>query len=195
MFGEESNQLKAVEEDNRQLMIKMGDILNNYMNEIENDADYISYDILDSDVTNPNSVEALYQQIEKYIADNIQVVKFESLEKLENQYDTIYTWFDKSFEDRIQNIVQVIDKEHPLKRPNFVQKDPDVVGVNTSKTSNSYEQQNSSILSQQKDEIKNKFKSFKNSFNKESRSINNSKFLGSGILPSSCGPNDTTFMP
>lgn len=61
MFGEESNQLKAVEEDNRQLMIKMGDILNNYMNEIENDADYISYDILDSDVTNPNSVEALYQ--------------------------------------------------------------------------------------------------------------------------------------
>lgn len=86
-------------------MIKMGDILNNYMNEIENDVDYISYDILDSDVSNPNSVEALYQQIEKYIAENIEVVKFETLEKLECEYDTIYTWFDKSFEDRIQNIV------------------------------------------------------------------------------------------
>lgn len=105
MFDLESDELKAVEEDNRQLMIKMGDILNNYMNEIENDADYISYDILESDVTNPNSVEALYQQIEKFIAENIEVVKFQELEKLENEYDTIYTWFDKNFDDRVQNIV------------------------------------------------------------------------------------------
>ena len=42
-------------------MIKMGDILNNYMEEIERNADYVSFDILDSDVNNPSSVEALYQ--------------------------------------------------------------------------------------------------------------------------------------
>ena len=41
-------------------MIKMGDILNNYMNEIERNADYVSFDILESDVNNPNSVEAMY---------------------------------------------------------------------------------------------------------------------------------------
>lgn len=61
LFTDEQNELKAIEEDNRQLMIKMGDILNNYMEEIEQNADYISYDILESDVNNPNSVEALYQ--------------------------------------------------------------------------------------------------------------------------------------
>ena len=74
LFADEQNVLNAVEEDNRQLMIKMGDILNNYMNEIERNADYISFDILESDVNNSNSVEAMYQQIEKFIEDNIQVV-------------------------------------------------------------------------------------------------------------------------
>lgn len=61
LFADEQNELKAIEEDNRQLMIKMGDILNNYMEEIEQNADYISYDILESDVNSPNSVEAMYQ--------------------------------------------------------------------------------------------------------------------------------------
>ena len=39
----------------------MGDILNNYMNQIEQNPDYISFDILDSNLENQNSVEAMYQ--------------------------------------------------------------------------------------------------------------------------------------
>ena len=60
LFTEEAGVLKEVEEENRLLMIKMGDILNNYMNEIERNADYVSFDILESDVNNPSSVEAMY---------------------------------------------------------------------------------------------------------------------------------------
>jgi len=41
-------------------MYKMGDILNNYMEQIEQNVDYVSYDILESEVSNPNSVEAMY---------------------------------------------------------------------------------------------------------------------------------------
>jgi len=41
-------------------MIRMGDILNNYMNEIERNVDYVSFDILESDVHNETSVESMY---------------------------------------------------------------------------------------------------------------------------------------
>ena len=60
MFSESHNELQGVEEDNRLLMYKMGDILNNYMEQIEQNVDYVSYDILESEVSNPNSVEAMY---------------------------------------------------------------------------------------------------------------------------------------
>ena len=83
----------------------MGDILNNYMTEIERNSEYVAFDILDSNVDNANSVEAIYQQIEKWIDDNKQIVKFKILESLENDYDKIYCWFDKNFESRIQNII------------------------------------------------------------------------------------------
>ena len=35
VFEDEAKELKKVEDENRNLMIKMGDILNNYMNQIE----------------------------------------------------------------------------------------------------------------------------------------------------------------
>jgi hypothetical protein len=60
MFSESHNELQGVEEDNGLLMYKMGDILNNYMEQIEQNVDYVSYDILESEVSNPNSVEAMY---------------------------------------------------------------------------------------------------------------------------------------
>lgn len=41
-------------------MIKMGDTLDNYMTAIERDPEYISFEILDSNLENSGSVEALY---------------------------------------------------------------------------------------------------------------------------------------
>lgn len=114
VFIDEAHEFKKVEDENRKLMLKMGDILNNYMNEIERNADYVAFDILDSNLENNNSVEAMYQQIEKWIEDNRQAIKFRNLVHLEQEYDKIYVWFDKNFEQRIQNVTQVVDKEHPL---------------------------------------------------------------------------------
>ena len=42
-------------------MIKMGDTLDAYMTAIERDPEYISFEILDSNLDNPDSVEAMYQ--------------------------------------------------------------------------------------------------------------------------------------
>lgn len=143
----------------------MGDILNNYMEEIERNADYVSFDILDSDVNNPSSVEALYQQIEKFIEDNIQVVKFESLVQLENEYDKIYAWFGKNFEQKLENIVQIIDKEHPLRLPNELENPI----LNNSKVSAHSDQKSN------KEDMKNKFKSYKNSFHNNQSSQSKTK--------------------
>jgi hypothetical protein len=104
IFDDEAEELKKVADENRELMLKMGDILNNYMVEIERNPDFIAYNILDSNVNNVNSVEAMYQQIEHWIEDNRNVVQFKNLEGLEHEYDKIYLWFDKNFEQRIQNI-------------------------------------------------------------------------------------------
>lgn len=61
IFTEEAEELAKVADENRLLMLKMGDILNNYMTEIEADTNYISFDILDSNLSNENSVESMYQ--------------------------------------------------------------------------------------------------------------------------------------
>lgn len=74
IFSQEADELKKVADENRKLMLKMGDILNNYMTEIERNPDFIAYNILDSDVSNQNSVESMYQQIEHWIEDNRNVV-------------------------------------------------------------------------------------------------------------------------
>ena len=60
IFDDEAEELKKVADENRELMLKMGDILNNYMVEIERNPDFIAYNILDSDVNNVNSVESMY---------------------------------------------------------------------------------------------------------------------------------------
>ena len=86
-------------------MYKMGDILNNYMEQIEQNVDYVSYDILESEVSNPNSVEAMYQLIEKHIEHNMNVVEFKSLKTLESEYDKVYPWFDKNFDKKITDLV------------------------------------------------------------------------------------------
>ena len=89
----------------------------------------------------------------------MNVVEFKSLWTLESQYDKVYPWFDKNFEKKIKDLVQVVDKEHPLVLPD-VGGNEGQAAVNTSKTSNSFEQQRST----NKEDLKNKFKSFKNSF-------------------------------
>ena len=86
-------------------------------------------------------------------------MRFENLQHLENDYDKIYTWFGKGFDQKLDQLVQVIDKEHPLKIP----QDADSQIMNNSK---------SSVISDQKsgNDMKNKFKSYKNSFQKDGRS-------------------------
>ena len=59
-----------MKDDNRQLMIKMGDTLDGYMTAVGQDSEFVSFDILDSNRDNPNSVEAMYQQIELKIEQN-----------------------------------------------------------------------------------------------------------------------------
>lgn len=46
------------------VQFKIGDLLNNYMSSIEQNPNYIAYDILDSNPENEFAVEKLYQQIE-----------------------------------------------------------------------------------------------------------------------------------
>lgn len=57
----------------------MGDTLDDYMTAIERDPTYVSFEILDSNLDNPDSVEALYQEIEKKIEQNRQAVEFKEL--------------------------------------------------------------------------------------------------------------------
>lgn len=77
LFEQSALDFRALQDANRELMIKMGDTLDDYMTAIERDPAYISFEILNSNLENPDSVEALYQQIEKKIEENRKAVKFE----------------------------------------------------------------------------------------------------------------------
>lgn len=108
-----------MEDDNRNIQFKVGEMLNNYMTQIEANPGYIAYDILDScpDSLTTDTIESLYQRIENWI-DQIKVtLSFDALKKLDRDYDRIYVFFDKNFEERLDNLTQVVDREHPLKAP------------------------------------------------------------------------------
>ena len=124
---EEKNQSKC-EEDNRMVQFKIGDLLNNYMSSIEQNPNYIAYDILDSNPENEFAVEKLYQQIEQWIDESKRVIQFGNLVSQESEYEKIYCWFDKDFENRVLNLTQVVDSERPLvinqKPPRMAQNSP-----------------------------------------------------------------------
>ena len=58
-----------MEDDNRNIQFKVGEMLNNYMTQIEANPGYIAYDILDScpDSLTSDTIESLYQRIENWI--------------------------------------------------------------------------------------------------------------------------------
>lgn len=93
-------------------------MLNNYMTQIEANPEYIAYDILDSnpDQLTSDTVESLYQKIEEWIEESKVILQFDKLRELEWEYDKVYVYFDNNFEDRLTNLTQVIDKQHPLKK-------------------------------------------------------------------------------
>lgn len=95
-----------LQDDNRVIQFKVGDMLNNYMTQIEMDPEYIAYDILDS---NPNkltseTVESLYQKIEEWIEESKVILQYDKLKEQENEYDKVYIYFDNNFEERLNNI-------------------------------------------------------------------------------------------
>lgn len=114
IFEEAGQELKKAEDQNRVVQLRVGDMLDNYMTEIEHDSEYIAFDILDSNVENELSVEGLYKQLEQSIEQMTDLFEYTELQPLEQEYDRIYVWFDKNYEERIKNITQVVDRENPL---------------------------------------------------------------------------------
>jgi hypothetical protein len=49
---------------------RVSEILDNYEKEVCRDSEYIPYEILDSNVMNEDSVEALYSKAEKWIEES-----------------------------------------------------------------------------------------------------------------------------
>lgn len=88
-FDEEKLVLERLEEDNRVIQFKVGDMLNNYMTQIEANPEYIAYDILDANPDNLTSdtVETLYQQIEEWMEESKVTLQYEKLKELEWDYD------------------------------------------------------------------------------------------------------------
>ena len=119
-FDEESLNLTRLEEDNRVIQFKVGEMLNNYMTQIEANPDYIAYDILDSnpDGLMTDTVESLYQKIEDWLQESKVVLAFDKIKDLEFEYDKVYIWFDHNFEQRLESLTQVVDKNNPLKQTN-----------------------------------------------------------------------------
>ena len=82
------------------------------------DPEYIAYDILDSNPDNLTSdtVESLYQKIEEWIEESKVILQYDKLKGQEVEYDKVYVYFDNNFEERLTNITQVVDKDHPLQK-------------------------------------------------------------------------------
>lgn len=111
MFDEERKVIETMEEENRLIQFKVGEMLNNYMQNVEENPDHIAYDILDTNPENlmSDTVETLYQKIEEWIEESKVCLNFDRLRELEFEYDKIYIFFDKNFEERLTNLTQVVD--------------------------------------------------------------------------------------
>lgn len=112
LFDEEGKVMERIEEENQHIQFKVGEMLNNYMTQIEANPEYIAYEILDTNPDNLTSdtVESLYQKIEEWIEETNQTLNFERLRELEWEYDKVYVYFDKNFEERLTNLTQVVDQ-------------------------------------------------------------------------------------
>lgn len=86
-------------------------MLNTYMQQVEANPDYIAYDILDTNPENlmSDTVESLYQRIEEWTQESKVTLDFDRLRELEFEYDKVYIFFDKNFEERLTNLTQVVD--------------------------------------------------------------------------------------
>jgi len=70
------------------------DILDNYIKEIDNNKEYIAFDILDCNLENEFSVESLYSQAENWIEQANQKFLHKGLEPLQSEYDKFHLDFD-----------------------------------------------------------------------------------------------------
>ena len=77
---------------------------------MENDSEYIAYEILDNNPLNDNSIESLYTNAQSWIENSQNKQTYPKLKPLESQYDNIQIWFEPNFEARLENICQIVDK-------------------------------------------------------------------------------------
>ena len=78
---------------------------------MENDSDYIAYEILDNNPMNEQSVEFLYSAAEVWIEQVEKRLQYPALQSLDEKYQKIKVWFDPEFDKRIQNISSVDSNE------------------------------------------------------------------------------------
>lgn len=118
-FKQEKKNVSKVEEDNRKIQFKIGEILQEYQIQTDSNSEYISHGILDKNPDNEqhDTVESLQKKIDVWKDDTASTLKFQRLQEIENEYDKIHVQYAKDFEDRLTNLTQVSDVEYPLKAP------------------------------------------------------------------------------
>ena len=88
--------------------VKVCDILDQQTEKVNQNPEYISYDLLDTDPNNPNSVESIYSTAELWIQESLVKREYKVLQNLQNEYEKVLVWFEPDFKKRLEKISKVI---------------------------------------------------------------------------------------